>query len=88
MSRADLWGPFCPDLSDAERAARSRCLAALVFGYAGGPRAAPALVALRRLEMDAAAAAEALAAFDALPSIGRRRALVAFAAVMRHGGAG
>lgn len=77
------FGPFAPDLDAAERAARARALAAFLFGYAGGPRAADVVLALRRLETDPSAAAEALAALDRIPAIGRRRALAAYAALNR-----
>ncbi|WP_149468520.1 hypothetical protein [Roseomonas genomospecies 6] len=73
------FGPFLRNLDPAERAARSRTLAALVRVFAGSA-AGPLVAALHCLERDAQAADEALALFDALPARPRRHALGAYAA--------
>ena len=74
------FGPFVRNLDPAERAARSRALAALVRVFVG-PAAGPLVAALHRLERDAQAADEALALLDALPARPRRHALGAYAAL-------
>lgn len=85
MTDNDGFGPFVRNLDPAERAARSRALAALVRVFAG-PAAGPLVAALHRLERDAQAADEALAPLDALPARPRRHTLNAYAAlhVGRH----
>lgn len=62
------FGPFVRNLDPAERAARSRALAALVRVFVGPAAAGPLVAAVHRLERAAQAAEEALALFDALPA--------------------
>ncbi|MBK3775207.1 hypothetical protein GAY31_13725 [Azospirillum brasilense] len=80
MSADSGFGPFVRNLDPAERAVRSRALAALVRVFAG-PASSPLVAALHRLERDAQAADEALALFGALPAHPRRHALGAYAAL-------
>lgn len=74
----DDWGPFITNLDAAERRARLRALRAIVRLLVG-PRADALTALLRQAEENEAAATAALAAFDRLPTVTRRRALATFA---------
>jgi hypothetical protein len=83
------FGPWVVGVDELERRAGLRALAALVAVYCGSDN--PVVSALRCAESDIAASDQALAAFDRLPSLWRRRVIAAYAAVMyprrRPGGA-
>ena len=79
---ADAWGPFAPDLDEAERRARLRCLRGLSRVLAG-PRAADLCRYLAAAEHDTAALPLALAALDRLPSVDRRQIVATYGAVHR-----
>ncbi len=77
---APTWGPWCPNLPDAERAARCRCLAALLRVWCG-PAADQAVAALRAAETDPAHLPAAAEAITRLPTRPFRQALASFAAL-------
>ncbi|TGD93733.1 hypothetical protein [Methylobacterium nonmethylotrophicum] len=79
---ANSWGPFAPDLDDAERRARLRCLRGLAR-VLSGPRAAEFCRHLAAAEYDASALPLALAALDRLPSVDRRQIVGTYGAVHR-----
>jgi hypothetical protein len=79
---ADRWGPFRPDLDEAERRARLRCLRAVVH-LSTGPRGADLADLLRRTENDPAAIPAALHALDRLAGLDRRHVLASYAALNR-----
>lgn len=80
MRPSDAWGPFAPNLSETERIARCRALAAFVRVYTG-PEGEAVVSALRSLEANTNTAPAALEALDRLPSRSRRGALASFAAL-------
>ena len=71
------FGPWAPDLSDAERIARWRALRALAFLLVGAEH--PFIATLRAAEKDADASRRALAELEALPPLRRRRLLACIA---------
>lgn len=78
---APQWGPFKHDLDPAERLASMRCLRALCRLLVHPDHSIHVL--LTHAERDPAAMPVAAAAFDALPSLPRRRVLATFAALHR-----
>jgi hypothetical protein len=80
-----LFGPWRPNVPEAERRAGLRALAALVAVYCGSDH--PAVGAMRKAERDPGAADEALKAFDGLPALKRRYVVSTYARLMRSGGA-
>jgi len=79
--RAGLFGPWSPSpsISPVERTAQFRSLAALAAAYFGSGHR---LVSeLRHAEIDADAAARALALLDKTPTLTRRRLIATFGAV-------
>jgi hypothetical protein len=78
----DQWGPFQPDLDPAERIACLRSLTALVRVYAG-LSAADAMLKLQEAESNILALPAALAAFNRIESLPRRRILASFAELER-----
>jgi hypothetical protein len=81
-SAANSWGPFAPDLDEAERRARLRCLRGLAR-VLSGPRATEFCRHLAAAERDADALPLALAALDRLPSVDRRQIVGTYGAVHR-----
>ena len=79
---ADAWGPFRPELDDAERLACLRSLRALARVLAG-PRADYLCRALAEAETDPAALEPARAALRALEPVDRRKILATYAALLR-----
>jgi hypothetical protein len=75
-----LFGPWVPDISETERVAGFRALAALTAVFAGSGHVA--VGALRRAESDASLSGAAQAAFDGLPALPRRKIISVYAAVM------
>ena len=80
----DQWGPFAPDIDDAERLARLRSLRALALVHCG-PHGAVLRAALRAAETKPAALAIALEAINSLPAVPRRHLLASYAALDREG---
>lgn len=78
----DRWGPFRPDLDEAERRARLRCLRAIVH-LSTGPRGVALADLLRRAESDPAALPAAIDALDRLAGLDRRHVLASYAALNR-----
>jgi hypothetical protein len=78
----DQWGPFAADLDPAERIACLRSLTALVRVYAG-PSATETMLKLQEAESDVLALPAALAAFNRIESLPRRRILASFAELER-----
>jgi hypothetical protein len=74
------FGPFRPDVDPVEKVAGLRALAALVAVFAGSDHVVVDL--LRRAEADPGASSEALAMFDRLPALPRRKIISVYAAVM------
>lgn len=79
---SDHWGPFHPDLDEAERRARLRCLRAVVH-LSTGSRGADLVALLRQAERDATALEPALHALDRLAGLDRRHVLASYAALNR-----
>ncbi|NUB05631.1 hypothetical protein FW320_05490 [Azospirillum sp. Vi22] len=75
-----MWGPWAPAIDGTERAARCRCLGALVRVYAG-PAAAPLIRALRAAEGNDNALFEAATLLDQLPARQRRGVLATYSAL-------
>jgi hypothetical protein len=73
----EAFGPWVTDLSDAERVARWRSMAALAMVFAGGRH--PLMRACLAAEGDPTAAQTAWAALESLPALTRRRMLSAYA---------
>jgi hypothetical protein len=73
--------PLAPDLAPVEQVAWLRALCALTAVFVGTNH--PIIDLLRRAESDHAAAAEAVVAFDSLPTLRRRRIISVLAAIMR-----
>jgi hypothetical protein len=82
---AEVFGPWVPGLDATERIAQFRALQALVAVFLG-PRN-QLVAALRSAENDGAAAAEALALLNAVPTLTRRRLSSTFCSVMWPRGA-
>jgi hypothetical protein len=78
----DAWGPFRPDLDEAERRARLRCLRAVVH-LSTGPRGADLADLLRQAENDPAVIPAAIHALDRLAGLDRRHVLASYAALNR-----
>jgi hypothetical protein len=79
IAARDQWGPFASGIDPAERMARVRAFRVAVHvdcGTAG--REATEL--LRQAERDPAALSKALAAFERLPALPKRRALSTYCA--------
>lgn len=74
------FGPWTSPIEPAERIARLRSLRAIAMTVAR-PYAGDLIRALQRSESDPAALPEALALFDQLPSLARRRILCSYAAL-------
>lgn len=83
IAPADAWGPFRPDLDEAERRARLRCLRAVVH-LSTGRRGDELADHLRRAEQDPAALPLALAALERLAGLDRRHVLASYAALNRN----
>lgn len=75
---SSTFGPFRPGIDAVERVAQLRCLQGLVRVFAGE---AEVVASLRDAEREDCALAPALAAFDKLPALTRRRVLGTFAFV-------
>jgi hypothetical protein len=73
------FGPWVSGLSTEEHAARWRCFSALVLLYCGGSH--PLLRLSIAAEHDAEAERAALAAFDSLAPLQRRRLLSAYVSI-------
>ena len=82
IAARDAWGPFRPDLAEAERRARLRCLRAVVH-LSTGPRGADLADLLRRAESDPSALPAAIDALDRLAGLDRRHVLASYAALNR-----
>ena len=80
----DQWGPFSPDITDAERLARLRSLRALALAHCG-PHGDVLRVALRAAETEPEALAIALEAINGLPAVPRRHLLASYAVLDREG---
>jgi hypothetical protein len=76
-----VFGPWRPGIPENERWAGLRALAALSAVFAGMDH--PVVAALRRAELEPAAAGEALALFDRLPTLRRRQVIATYARIMR-----
>jgi hypothetical protein len=79
-----LFGPWLPGIPEAERRAALRALAALVAVFAGSHD--PAVAALRHAELDISTSDQALAMFDQLPALPRRKIIATYAQLMRPRG--
>lgn len=79
---ADAWGPFRPDIEDAERRACLRGLRATARLLAG-PRATDLCRLLAQAETDPTALEPACRALDALAATARRQILASYAALAR-----
>jgi hypothetical protein len=77
--RPTPFGPWVPGISPDERKAQFRSLAALAGVFLGSGSAL--VFELRQAEVDDAAAARALDALNAAPSLTRRRLLSVFGAI-------
>lgn len=82
ITARDAWGPFRPDLYEAERRARLRCLRAVVH-LSTDPRGADLAALLRRAETDPAALPAAIDALNRLAGLDRRHVLASYAALNR-----
>ncbi len=82
IAPADRWGPWAPDLDEAERKARLRCLRAVVH-LNTGRRGDELADHLRRAERDPAALPLAVAALNRLAGLDRRHVLASYAALNR-----
>jgi len=82
IAASDAWGPFRPDLDEAERWARLRCLRAVVH-LSTGARGADLAALLRRAETDPTALPAAINALDRLAGLDRRHVLASYAALSR-----
>jgi hypothetical protein len=74
------FGPFRQGIAEVERVAGLRGLTSLTAVFAGSSH--PAVSALRRAEMDASASDAALAEFDKLAALPRRKIISVYAAIM------
>lgn len=77
---AHAWGPFTPDIDEAERRARLRCLRTLVKLFCGA-MGREAYAALHAAESDPGLMGKAWMEVDRLPSRNLRAALATYAAV-------
>jgi hypothetical protein len=75
----DRFGPWAPDLTEGERQARWRSMAALAMVYCGVRH--PLLRLCLAAERDASASPIAWAALSSLPALTKRRLLTAYAAL-------
>jgi hypothetical protein len=75
------FGPFRPDADRVERVAGFRAFAVLTAVFAGSDHVVVDL--LRRAEADVGMSDLALAAFDRLPALPRRKIISVYAAVTR-----
>ncbi len=78
-----LFGPWRIGVTEPDRTAGLRALAALVAVYCGSGH--PTVAALRKAERDPEAADAALMAFDGLPALKRRYVVATYARLMRPG---
>lgn len=78
IARCDQFGPWRPDITDAERLARLRSLRAIAH-LTLGPRGEAFADALRLSERDPDHLPAALRALDALAPLDRRQVLASFA---------
>jgi hypothetical protein len=69
-----------PGIPEPDRVAGLRALAALVAVHCGSDH--PAVAALRHAELDTSTSDRALAMFDKLPALPRRKIISVYAAVM------
>lgn len=79
---SEAWGPFRPDLDEAERRARLRCLRAVVH-LSTGPRGTNLANLLRRAESDSTALPATIDALDRLAGLDRRHVLASYADLNR-----
>ncbi|AWB26203.1 hypothetical protein DA075_35635 (plasmid) [Methylobacterium currus] len=82
IAPCDQFGPWRPDITDAERLARLRSLRAIAH-LTLGPRGEAFAVALRLSERDPDQLPVALRALDALAPLDRRQVLASFASLHR-----
>lgn len=78
IARCDQFGPWRPDITDAERLARLRSLRAIAH-LCLGPRGEEFADALRLSERNSDHLPAALRALDALAPLDRRQVLASFA---------
>jgi hypothetical protein len=76
-----LFEPWSPGVSEWDRRAGLRALAALTAVFAGPSHRA--LAALRKAELSPETADEALAEFDRLPTLRRRQVVAVYARILR-----
>lgn len=77
---SDAWGPFRPDLDEAERRARLRCLRAVVH-LSTGPRGDAVSHLLLRAERDHELLEPALSALAGLDTLDKRRVWASYLAL-------